>query len=98
MARNKLLSIYMLTSRKKQKIIAEHQVHEKDTGSSEIQVALLSKRIDELVDHLKHHPKDHHSRRGLLKMVSKRKRFLDYLKKTSSKSYSSLIKKLELKK
>lgn len=88
----------MLTSRKKQKVIKEHQTHEKDTGSSEIQVALLSKRIDELVDHLKHNPKDHHSRRGLLKMVSKRKRFLDYLKKTNSKSYLSLIKKLELKK
>jgi len=88
----------MLTSRKKQKIIKEHQTHEKDTGSSEIQVALLSKRIDELIDHLKHHRKDHHSRRGLLKMVSKRKRFLDYLKKTNSKSYSALIKKLELKK
>jgi len=88
----------MLTSRKKQKIIIEHQTHEKDTGSSEIQVALLSKRIDELIAHLKHHRKDHHSRRGLLKMVSKRKRFLDYLKKTNSKSYSALIKKLELKK
>jgi len=88
----------MLTSRKKQKVIKEHQTHEKDTGSSEIQVALLSKRIDELVDHLKHNPKDHHSRRGLLKMVSKRRRFLDYLKKTNSKSYSFLIKKLELKK
>ncbi len=88
----------MLTTRKKQKVIKEHQAHEKDTGSSEIQVALLSKRIDELISHLKHNPKDHHSRRGLLKMVSKRRRFLDYLKKTNSKGYSSLIKKLELKK
>jgi len=88
----------MLTSRKKKKIISEHQVHDKDTGSSEIQVALLTKRIDELVGHLKHNPKDHHSRRGLLKMVSKRRRFLDYLKKNNPRSHSGLVKKLELKK
>jgi small subunit ribosomal protein S15 len=88
----------MLTSRKKQKIIKEHQVHEKDTGSSEIQVALLTKQITELIEHLKHHPKDHHSRRGLLKMVGKRKKFLDYLKKTNPKNYSALVKKLGLKK
>jgi len=88
----------MLTSRKKQKIIKEHQVHEKDTGSSEIQVALLTKQITELIEHLKHHPKDHHSRRGLLKMVAKRKKFSDYLKKTNPKSYSALVKKLGLKK
>jgi small subunit ribosomal protein S15 len=88
----------MLTSRKKQKIIKEHQIHEKDTGSSEIQVALLTKRITELIDHLKQHPKDHHSRRGLLKMVAKRKKFLDYLKKTNSRSHSALVKKLGLKK
>jgi len=88
----------MLTSHKKQKIIKEYQVHEKDTGSSEVQAALLTKRINELVAHLKKHPKDHHSRRGLLKMVGKRKRFLDYLKKNNPKSYSSLVKKLGLKK
>ena len=88
----------MLTSHKKQKIIKEYQVHEKDTGSSEVQAALLTKRINELVAHLKKHPKDHHSRRGLLKMVGKRKRFLDYLKKNNPKSYSALVKKLGLKK
>ena len=88
----------MLTSRKKQKIIKEHQAHEKDTGSSEIQVALLTKQLTELIEHLKHHPKDHHSRRGLLKMVGKRKKFLDYLKKTNPKNYSALVKKLGLKK
>lgn len=88
----------MLTSRKKQKIIKEHQVHEKDTGSSEIQVALLTKQITELIEHLKHHLKDHHSRRGLLKMVGKRKKFLDYLKKNNPKNYSALVKKLGLKK
>lgn len=88
----------MLTSRKKQKIIKEHQIHKKDTGSSEIQVAILTKQITELIDHLKNHPKDQHSRRGLLKMVGKRKRFLTYLSKKSPKSYSSLVKKLGLKK
>jgi len=88
----------MLTSHKKQKIIKEYQIHEKDTGSSEVQAALLTKRINELVAHLKKHPKDHHSRRGLLKMVGKRKRFLDYLKKNNPKSYSALVKKLGLKK
>ncbi len=88
----------MLTSRKKQKIIKDYQTHEKDTGSSEIQVALLTKNIIELIDHLKQHPKDNHSRRGLLRMVAKRKRFSDYLKKTDPKSYSALVKKLGLKK
>lgn len=88
----------MLTSRKKQKIVKEHQVHEKDTGSSEIQIALLTKQITELISHLKQHPKDQHSRRGLLKMVGKRKRFLGYLSKKNPKKYAALIKKLELKK
>ncbi len=88
----------MLTSRKKQKVVKEHQLHEKDTGSSEIQIALLTKQIAELIDHLKHHPKDQHSRRGLLKMVGKRKRFLNYLSKKNPKKYAALVKKLELKK
>jgi len=88
----------MLTSRKKQKIIKEYQIHEKDTGSNEVQVALLTKRINELIDHLKKHPKDHHSRRGLLKMVGKRRRFLEYLKKNNPKSYTAIIKNLGLKK
>ena len=88
----------MLTSRKKQKVIKEYQTHEKDTGSSDVQVAILTKRITELIDHLKHHSKDQHSRRGLLKMVGKRKKFLDYLKKTDPKSHSALTKKLGLKK
>jgi len=88
----------MLTSRKKQKIIKEYQVHDKDTGSNEVQVALLTKRINDLIDHLKKHPKDHHSRRGLLKMVGKRRRFLEYLKKNNPKSYSVVVKKLGLKK
>jgi len=88
----------MLTTRKKQKVVKEYQTHEKDTGSSEVQTALLSKQITELVDHLKHHPKDHHSRRGLLKMVAKRKKLLDYMSKHNPKSYASMVKALGLKK
>ena len=88
----------MLSLRKKQNIIKEHRLHETDTGSTEVQIAMLTKQIAELADHLKHHTKDNHSRRGLLKMVGKRKKLLDYLSKTSSKSYASLVKKLGFKK
>ena len=86
----------MLTIRKKKKVILEHQSHETDTGSSSVQVALLTRQISELTDHLKKHPKDHHSRRGLLKMVGKRRRLLKYLSKTDEKRYKTLTKKLEL--
>lgn len=88
----------MLTVRQKQNLIKEYKLHENDTGSAEIQISLLTKQIAELTDHLKTHPKDNHSRRGLLKMVGKRKKLLDYLSKNNSKSYNSLIKKLGLKK
>ena len=88
----------MLTKRVKSKIIKEHQRHEKDTGSAEVQVATISRQIDELATHLKGHPKDNHSRRGLLNMVSHRRRLLNYLKKKEPKDYEKLIKKLELKK
>ena len=88
----------MLTSRKKTSIIKQHKIHEKDTGSSEVQVALLSERIKELTTHLKKHPKDNHSRRGLLIMVSKSKRILDYLKNKDEKRYKKIIKELGLKK
>lgn len=88
----------MLTVRKKQNLIKDFRTHEKDTGSSEIQIAILNKQILELIDHLKKHPKDNHSRRGLLKMVSKRKKLLDYLSKINPKSYASIIKSLGLKK
>ncbi len=88
----------MLATRKKQNLIKDFSIHEKDTGSSEVQAALLNKQILELIDHLKKHPKDNHSRRGLLKMVSKRKKLLDYLLKTNPKSYASMIKSLGLKK
>jgi len=88
----------MLTTRKKQKVVKEFQVHEKDTGSTKVQAALLTKQIGELVDHLKHHPKDHHSRRGLLKMVAKRKKLSDYLSKKDPKTHAEMVKSLGLKK
>lgn len=88
----------MLTKRVKSNIIGEHKRHEKDTGSAEVQVAMLSRQIDELAKHLKKNPKDQHSRRGLLKMVSQRRRLLEYLRKRSPASYAKLLKKLELKK
>ena len=88
----------MLTTRKKQNIVKEMQAHETDTGSAQVQVGLLTRRIDELTSHLKSHTKDNHSRRGLLMMVGKRKRLLDSLAKTSMRSYLSVIKKLGLKK
>ena len=88
----------MLTLRQKQGVIKEFKVHEIDTGSPSVQVALLTKQISELTAHLKKHRKDNHSRRGLLKMVGKRKRLLSYLSKKSPKAYNSTIKKLKLKK
>jgi small subunit ribosomal protein S15 len=88
----------MLTKRIKAKIAVEHGKHEKDTGSAQVQVAMLSRQIDELATHLKRNPKDNHSRRGLLKMVSQRRRFLDYVKKREPTVYTKLIKKLDLKK
>ena len=86
-----------LSSEEKLSIIEEFRAHEKDTGSAEVQIALLTKRIDELTEHLKAHKKDHHSRRGLLKMVGKRRRLLDYLKKKDVERYRRLIEKLGLR-
>lgn len=86
----------MLTSRQKKNVVHEHSIHETDTGSVPIQVALLSRRIAELTDHLKHHKKDHHSRRGLLKMVGKRRRLLQYLEKHDLKRHAAVLKKLDL--
>lgn len=88
----------MLSVRQKQNAMKEHKLHDTDTGSPAVQVALLTKNIEELTGHLKKHRKDNHSRRGLLKMVGKRKRLLDYLSETDEKSYHSTIKKLGLKK
>ena len=92
------IEIDMLKPKKKSNLIKGFQTHQTDTGSSEIQVALLSEQIEELTKHLKKHPKDNNSRRGLLKMVCKRKKLLDYLNKTSKRRYNALIKKLGLKK
>jgi len=88
----------MLKKTRKSKVIDEFKTHEQDTGSAEVQVAILSEQIKQLTRHLKKHTKDNHSRFGLLKMVARRKKFLDYLKKEDEKRYKSLIKKLELKK
>ena len=88
----------MLTKTKKTKIIKDVQVHDKDTGSPEVQIAILTKRIDELAAHLKKNAKDNHSRRGLLQMVSDRKAQMKYLEKKSPKRYSALVKKVGLKK
>lgn len=86
----------MLTKVKKEKIIKTSQKHEKDTGSPEVQVALLSKRIDELTKHLKTNKKDNHSRRGLLGLVADRRTHLNYVKKKSLRRYNTLVKKIGL--
>lgn len=88
----------MLKTKEKQKIIEKIKTHETDTGSAEVQIGILTEEIEKLAKHLKKHPKDNHSRRGLLGMVSKRKRMLNYLEETNEKRYNSLVKKLELKK
>ena len=88
----------MSTSKdKKEEIIKQYQLHEKDTGSPEVQISLLSERINHLTEHLKVHKKDFHSRRGLLKMVGRRRRLLDYLMKTDIESYRQLIAELGLR-
>jgi len=86
----------MLTTRKKQNVIKKHQIHDKDTGSPEVQAAILTKQIEELAKHLKKHKKDLHSKRGLIKMVADRRKHLKYLKRSSKKRYDSLLKKLKL--
>ena len=88
----------MLTQEKKQEIIKEHAVHEGDTGSPEVQIAVLTARIQYLTEHLKEHKKDHHSRRGLLKMVGHLRRLLSYLYQTDIERYRAIITKLNLRK
>lgn len=87
-----------LLKEKKSSIIGEYKIHEGDTGSPEVQIALLTHRINQLTDHLKLHRKDHHSRRGLLKMVGQRKRLLDYLRNKDMGRYRTVISKLGLRK
>lgn len=88
----------MIKTKKKQKVIADFKIHEGDTGSADVQIAVLTERIEELSRHLKKHVKDNHSRRGLLQMVSQRRKFLSYLKKNDEKRYLKVVKKLGLKK
>jgi len=88
----------MIAAVKKTEVTKEFQLHAKDTGSADVQIALLTARINELTQHLQAHVKDHSSRRGLLKMVGQRRRLLDYLSQTDTKRYHELIKKLNLRK
>ena len=87
-----------LSKDRKTEIIGSYRTHDSDTGSPEVQVAILSERINYLTEHFKTHVKDHHSRRGLLKLVQQRRRLLDYLKRKDVDRYSDLIKKLGIRK
>jgi small subunit ribosomal protein S15 len=87
----------MITKEKKQEIIAEYKVHEGDTGSPEVQIAILTDRISALTEHLKANPKDHHSRRGLNKMVGHRRNLLGYLKDKDIERYRAIVEKLGLR-
>ena len=87
----------MISAQQTQELVSQFLTHEKDTGSPEVQVALLSKRIAELSEHFKTHEKDHHSRRGLMKLVSQRRRLLDYLKGYDPARYQALIERLGLR-
>jgi small subunit ribosomal protein S15 len=86
-----------LTTEAKLEIVGKHGRHETDTGSAQVQIALLTSRITELTEHLRTHKKDHHSRRGLLKLVGRRRRLLDYLQRTDLEGYRALIKELGLR-
>ena len=88
----------MLARERKQDVITRYRTHDNDTGSPEVQIAVLSERIGELTEHFKSHQKDHASRRGLLMMVSKRRRLLDYLKNYDSERYKDVIHKLGIRK
>ena len=87
-----------LASESKQQIITDYRTHDKDTGSPEVQIAILTNRIQYLTEHFRTHKKDNHSRRGLLKMVARRRKLLDYLKRTHLEGYKTLIERLGLRK
>ena len=87
----------MLVTEKKQEIINKFKLHESDTGSPEVQIAILTERITYLTEHFKIHKKDHHSRRGLLKLVGQRRRLLDYVKKKDDDRYKTIIEKLGIR-
>jgi len=88
----------VLSNERKIEVIGSYRTHDADTGSPEVQVAILSERINYLTEHFKTHVKDHHSRRGLLKLVGQRRRLLDYLKRKDSDRYAELIKRLGIRK
>ncbi len=88
----------VMTPEKKQEVIDQYRIHEKDTGSPEVQIALLSERISYLTEHFKLHKKDHSSRRGLLKLVGQRRRLLDYLKSSDVERYRTVIDRLGIRK
>lgn len=93
--KTEIISAYMLSKRVKQNVVKEFAKNEKDTGSAEVQIGMLSRQIKELAGHLKKNPKDHHSRRGLLMMVGKRRSFLKYLEREDEKAFSRISKKIE---
>lgn len=96
--RGRLGQISMATAREtKEQIVGDYKTHGSDTGSSQVQIALLTQRINELTEHFKVHKKDNHSRRGLLKMVSRRRKLLDYLKRRDINEYHTIIEKLGLR-
>ena len=88
----------VVVKEKKGELISQFKIHNKDTGSSAVQIALVTERINNLTEHFKTHKRDHHSRQGLLRLVSQRRRLLDYLKKHENKKYQEVITKLELRK
>jgi len=87
----------VLAKERKQEITKEFQLHEQDTGSSDVQIAILTERINEITEHLKKHKKDHHSRRGLLRLVGRRRKLLDYLSEKDPERYQAILKKLNLR-
>jgi len=87
----------LISAETKKSVIDDFRKHETDTGSPEVQVALLTQRLNELSEHFKHHKQDHHSRRGLLKIVSQRRRLLDYLRRNDANRYRELIERLGLR-
>lgn len=92
------VEILSITKTRKQQLIEEFRTHEGDTGSPEVQIAILTERINNLTEHFKNHENDHHSRRGLLKMVNRRRKLLDYLKENDIEKYHEIISKLNLRK
>jgi len=87
-----------LEKKQKESVIEKFKTHKKDTGSSQVQIALITERINSLTEHFKYHKKDHHSRQGLLQLVNKRRRLLKYLKEEDKAEYENIIKKLDLRK